>query len=119
MSALALVPFLGNAPLRRVCYSRQSEGALMKIQITYDRPAQLNTDLLVVILNAQMTFHDLNGSPIDEMVRRVGRDFQDKRLKTDYFTALDSRGPRHLAVYSTALSPSYNVWENVKIFVAR
>jgi leucyl aminopeptidase len=91
----------------------------MKIQITYDRPAQLNTDLLAVILNAQMTFHDLNGSPIEEMVRRIGRDFQDKRLKTDYFSALDSRGPRHLAVYSTALSPSYNVWENVKIFVAR
>src|SRR5262249_8134384 len=35
-------------------------------------------------------------------------------------TSLDSKGPAaNLAVYSTALSPNYNVWENVKIFVAR
>ncbi|HLH32802.1 MAG TPA: leucyl aminopeptidase, partial [Terriglobia bacterium] len=28
-------------------------------------------------------------------------------------------GARHLAVYSTSLSTSYNAWENLKIFVAR
>jgi leucyl aminopeptidase len=92
----------------------------MKIQLTYDRSAQVNTDLLVVILDSQATLHDLSGSPLDETVRRIGRDFHEKRLKTDYFTSLDSRGPaRNLAVYSTALSLSYNVWENVKIFVSR
>ena len=92
----------------------------MKIQLTYDRPGEATTDLLVVILDSETTLHNLTGSPIDEMVRRIDRDFKDKRLKTDYFTSLDSRGPvRNLAVYSTALSPSYNIWENVKIFVAR
>jgi len=92
----------------------------MKIQLTYDRPAQINTDLLVVILDSENKFHDLGGSPLDETVRRVGRDIKDKRLKADYFASLDSRGPaRHLAVFSTALSPSYNVWENLKIFIAR
>src|SRR5215813_2739392 len=92
----------------------------MKIQLTYDRPGEATTDLFVVILDSETTLHNLTGSPIDEMVRRIGRDFKDKRLKTDYFTSLDSRGHvRNLAVYSTALSPSYNVWENVKIFVAR
>jgi hypothetical protein len=92
----------------------------MKIQLTYDRPAQVSTDLLVVILDSQTTFHDLGGSPVEETVRRVARDFDGKRLKTDYFTALDSNGPaRNLAVYSTALSPSYNTWENVKIFISR
>jgi len=92
----------------------------MKIQLTYDRPGEATTDLLVVILDSDTTLHNLTGSPIDEMVRRIGRDFKDKRLKTDYFTSLDSRGPvRNLAVYSTALSPSYNIWENVKIYVAR
>jgi leucyl aminopeptidase len=91
----------------------------MKIQLTYDRPGEAPTDLLVVILDSETTLHNLTGS-IDEMVRRIDRDFKDKRLKTDYFTSLDSRGPvRNLAVYSTALSPSYNIWENVKIFVAR
>jgi leucyl aminopeptidase len=92
----------------------------MKIQLTYDRPGEATTDLLVVILDSETTLHNLTGSPIDEMVRRIDRDFKDKRLKTDYFTSLDSRGPvRNLAVYSTSLSPSYNIWENVKIFVAR
>ena len=92
----------------------------MKIQLTYERPAQISADLLVVILDPETTFCDLSGSPLEEMVRRISRDYQDKRLKTDYFTSLDSRGSvRNLAVYSTALSPSYNAWENVKIFVAR
>jgi leucyl aminopeptidase len=92
----------------------------MKIQLTYDRPGEATTDLLVVILDSETTLHNLTGSPIDEMVRRIDRDFKDKRLKTDYFTSLDSRTPvGNLAVYSTALSPSYNIWENVKIFVAR
>src|SRR4051812_25438173 len=92
----------------------------MKIQLTYDRPAQIATDLLVVILDSEITFHDLSGSRIDDIVRRVARDFHDKRLKTDYFTSLDAAGPaRNLAVYSTALSTSYNTWENVKILVAR
>src|SRR5262245_56887758 len=92
----------------------------MKIQLSYERPAQIGTDLLVVILNSETTFHDLGGSPIDPLVRRVARDLQDKRLKSDYFTSVDSKGQvANVAVYSTALSTSHNVWENVKIFVAR
>ncbi|HEY2920442.1 MAG TPA: leucyl aminopeptidase [Candidatus Binatia bacterium] len=92
----------------------------MKIQLMYDRPSQLSTDLLVVILDSEIRFHDLGGSPLDETVRRLEREIQDKRLKTEYFTSLDSRGPaRNLAVFTTALSTSYNVWENLKTFVAR
>jgi leucyl aminopeptidase len=92
----------------------------MKIQLTYDRPSQIRTDLLVVILDSEVTFHDLSGSPIDETVRRIARDLKDKRLKTDYFTTLDPNVPaRNLAVYSTSLNTSYNTWENLKIFIAR
>src|SRR5215470_18856736 len=92
----------------------------MKIQLTYDRPGEAITDLLVLILDSETTLYNLSGTAIDEMVRRIARDFKDKRLKTDYFTSLDSRGPaRNLAVYSTALNPNYNVWENVKTFLAR
>src|SRR5947207_4821417 len=95
----------------------------MKIQLTYDRPSQLKTDLLVIILDAEIRFHDLTGSPLDELVRRVGHDVAAKRLKTEYFTALntgDSRAPsQNVLVFSTAHSPNYNVWENLKSFVAR
>jgi leucyl aminopeptidase len=92
----------------------------MKIRLTYDRPAQISTDLLVIVLDSEITFHDLSGSPVEEIVRRVSKDLREKRLKTDYFTSLNGDGPaRNLAIYSTGLSPSYNVWENVKIAVGR
>jgi leucyl aminopeptidase len=92
----------------------------MKIQLTYDRPADISADLLVILLDDEYRLHDLTGSPVDETVRRVQRDFKDKRLKTEYFSALNSgAGPGHLLVFSTSLNKSYNVWENVKTFVAR
>ena len=65
----------------------------MKIQLTYEQPSQIKTDLLVVILDSEIRFHDLSGSPLDETVRRIERDVKEKRLKTEYFTSLDSRGP--------------------------
>ena len=64
----------------------------MKIELSYDRPSQIRTDLLVVILDSQTRFHDLAGSPVDEVVRRVAGDLKAKRLKTEYFTSLNSRG---------------------------
>src|SRR5678816_2306011 len=92
----------------------------MKIQLTYDRLSQIKTDLLVVILDEERTFHDLSGSPLQEKVRSVQRDFKDKKLRTEYFTALEGKaGPQNLAIFSTGLSKSYNVWENLKIFVAK
>jgi leucyl aminopeptidase len=92
----------------------------MKIQLLYDRLSQIKTDLLVVILDQERTFHDLAASPLQETVRQVQRDIKDKKLKTEYFAALDGRaGPRNLVIFSTALSKSYNVWENVKIFIAK
>src|SRR5207302_10682496 len=41
-------------------------------------------------------------------------------LKKEYFAALDSRAAaQHLVVFSSTLNPGYNVWENLKTFVAR
>lgn len=92
----------------------------MKIQLTYDRPSQISTDLLVVILDSETNFHDLAGSPIEETVRRAARDLDAKRLKTEYFTSLGTHGlAGNLVIFSTSLSPAYNVWENLKTFVAR
>src|SRR6185436_2758761 len=92
----------------------------MKIQLSYDRLSQIKTDLLVVILDEERTFHDLGASPLQETLRRVQRDFRDKKLKTEYFSALDLKaGPRNIVIFSTSLSKAFNVWENVKTFVAR
>jgi len=92
----------------------------MKIQLVYDRPSQISTDLLVVILDSKIKLHDLTGNLLEETVRRVGRDLNENRLKKEYFTSLDSRvGDQHVVIFSTILEPSYNVWESLKIFVAR
>jgi leucyl aminopeptidase len=92
----------------------------MKIQISYDKPSQIETDLLVVILDSETRLHDLAGSTLDETVRRVRRDIEEKKLKRDYFTSINARNPvRNLQVFSTALSPAQNLWENLKTFVAR
>ena len=93
---------------------------MMKIQLMYDRLSQIKTDLLVVILDEERTFHDLSASPLQETIRQVQRDFKDKKLKTEYFSALDGKtGPKNLVIFSTSLSKAHNVWENVKIFVAK
>src|SRR2546423_15465303 len=92
----------------------------MKIQLTYERPAYINTDLLVVILDENKTFYDLSGSPIGEIVSRVERDIESKKLKTSYFTALDAKlEPKHLLVHSTSLNRTLNVWESLKTLVAK
>src|SRR5206468_12292127 len=92
----------------------------MKIQLVYDRPANISTDLLVVVHDSDVRLHDLTGSPLDEMVRRIGRDLSEKRRKREYFTSVNSgSGAQNIVIFSTALSPSYNLWENLKIFVAR
>ncbi len=92
----------------------------MKIQLVYDRPSEISADLLVVILDSKIKLHDLTGNLLEETVRRVGRGLNEKRLKKEYFTSLDSRaGDQHVVIFSTILEPSYNVWESLKIFVAR
>src|SRR5437016_10185308 len=92
----------------------------MKIQLVYDRPSQISTDLLVVILDSKIKLHDLTGHLLLETCRRMGKDLNEKQLKKEYFTSLDSRvGDQHVVIFSTILEPSYNVWESLKIFVAR
>src|SRR5262245_5987142 len=92
----------------------------MKIQLTYDRLSQIKTDLLVIILDEDRTFHDLSGSPLNETIRQVQRDFQAKKLKAEYFSALNGKsGPSNVVIYSTSLNKGYNVWENLKTFVAK
>src|SRR5438093_5368469 len=92
----------------------------MKIQLVYDRPSQISTDLLVIILDSKIKLHDLTGNLPEEVAGRVGRDLNEKRLKKEYFTSLDSRaGAQYMVMFSTTLEPSYNVWESLKIVVAR
>lgn len=92
----------------------------MKIELIYDRPSQIKTDLLVVIIDKETSLYDLSGSPLNDTVRRIAGDFDEKRLKKEYFTALEGRGPAgNLLVFSTSLNTEFNVWENCKTYIAR
>jgi leucyl aminopeptidase len=92
----------------------------MKIQLNYDSPSQVQTDLLVLVSDPETELFSLSGSSLDETARRVVRDINAKKIKKEYFTALDSKsGVKNLIVFSTVLNPAFNVWENLKTFIAR
>lgn len=92
----------------------------MKIQLTYDRPIDVKTDLLAVLVDKDTRLHDFGSSTLGEIVEKASREFSEKRLKRDFFTGLGSpHMASHFLVGSTSLSPAFNIWENVKIFVAR
>src|SRR6185436_82080 len=92
----------------------------MKIQLSYDRPSQVQTDLLVLIVDKETRLFDLSGSAVDETVNRISRDFDGKKIKKEYFTQLDSKSSvKNIVVFSTVFNPAFNVWENLKTFIAR
>ena len=92
----------------------------MKIQLNYDRPSELQTDLLVLITDTETNLFSLSGSPLEETVRRIVQDIHSKKIRKEYFAALDAKSRvKNIAVYSTALNPAYNIWENVKTYVAK
>ena len=92
----------------------------MKINLSYDRPPQIETDLMVIILDKDTALFDLAGSPLQETVRRVAGDFDQKKIKKEYFATLDSKSAiKNVIIYSTSLSPAFNIWENLKTFIAR
>ena len=68
-----------------------TRGKPMKIQLNYDRPSQIQTDLLVVIADSENDLFSLSGTPLEETVSRIVRDLNNKKIKKEYFTALDSK----------------------------
>jgi len=92
----------------------------MKIQLSYDATSQIQTDLLVVILDNETRLFNLDGSPLDKTVQRIAHEIEEKKIKKEYFTSLDGKSSvKNLVVFSTRFSPAQNIWENLKTFVAR
>src|SRR5262245_21104707 len=92
----------------------------MKITLSYDKPQQIETDLLVLVLDKDTRLFDLSGSPLEEAIRRVAADFEQKKIRKEYFATLDSKSTvKNVVVYSSSLSPAFNIWENLKTFIAK
>ena len=92
----------------------------MKVQLRYESIQKVKTDLLVVILDKEVRLHDLGRSPLAKTVDQLRRKFRTKRQRSAYFAPRPPQSAAaHLAVYSTSLDPAFNVWENLKTYVAR
>ena len=92
----------------------------MKVQLRYESPQKVKADLLVVILDKETRLDDLGRSPLAKTVDQLRRKFRSKRQRCAYFAPRPVQSAAtHLAVYSTSLDPAFNVWENLKTYVAR
>lgn len=92
----------------------------MDISLSYDAPSKLQSELLVVILDKEKTFLEIETQDIRNIIHRLKQDFVERRIRREYFCTLNENSKiKNLLVYSTSLSPAYNIWENIKIFTAR
>ena len=92
----------------------------MNVKLAFQPVSQTPLDLLVVILDAEKTLHDIDDAAVATHVARAAAAFKDKTLKREYFATLpDGANPRALVVYWSPQLKSYNLWENVKTFTAR
>ena len=92
----------------------------MKVQLRYENPQKVKTDLLVIVLDKETRLHDLGRSPLAATVDGLRRKFRTKRQRREYFAPRTGKSAAtHLAVYSTSLDPAFNVWENLKTYVAK
>jgi leucyl aminopeptidase len=92
----------------------------MNVKLSFQPVSQSALDLLVVVLDADTTLHQIDAPAVSAHVARAEAAFRDKSLKREYFATLpEGASPRALVVYWSPLLKSFNLWENVKTFVAR
>jgi leucyl aminopeptidase len=93
----------------------------MNTRLSFGSLAQSPVDLLVVVLDAEKTLHEKVEDPaLAAHLARAEAGFRDKSLKREYFATLPEGGPAHaLVVYWSPSIRSFNLWENVKTFVAK
>jgi len=92
----------------------------MNVKLSFQPVSKTPVDLLVVVLDAEKTLHDIDDAQVRAHVERAAAGFRDKSLKREYFATLpDGAGVRSVVVYWGPQLASWNLWENVKTFTAR
>jgi leucyl aminopeptidase len=92
----------------------------MNIRLAFGPLAQSPVDLLVVVLDEEKTLHETDEAAVRAHLDRALAGFRDKSLKREYFATLPEGAPaRALVVYWSPSLKGWNLWENVKTFVAR
>jgi leucyl aminopeptidase len=92
----------------------------MNIRLSFTPVSQNPLDLLIVVLDEAKILHDVDDAAVRAHVERAAAAFREKTLKREYFVTLpDGANPRALVVYWSPQLKGWNLWENVKTFVAR
>jgi leucyl aminopeptidase len=92
----------------------------MNIKLSFSPVSQNPVDLLLVVLDGERQLFEIDDAGLTAHVTRAREGFKDKTLKRDYFATLAEGAPaKALLVCSSASLPSFNLWENLKTFVAR
>jgi leucyl aminopeptidase len=92
----------------------------MNTRLAFGSLAQSPVDLLVVVLDIDKTIHAVDDPEVSGHLARAEAGFRDKSQKREYFVTLPEGGPvRALVVYWSPSLKGFNLWENVKTFVAR
>lgn len=92
------------------------------MQVTlFGRPLdQLKADLAVAVYDPDTRLMEAKDSELGRAIEKARQGFRQERYKREVFQSLGSDSPvKNLLVFSTTLSKSYNIWENLKIFAAR
>jgi leucyl aminopeptidase len=92
----------------------------MNIKLSFNTVTETTADLLVVVLDEEKRLHAIDDDAVAAHVARAEAAFKNKSLKREYFVTLpEGARVRALVVYWSPSLKAWNLWENLKTFVAR
>ncbi len=93
---------------------------LMNIKLSFSPVSQSPVDLLVVVLDPEKTLHVIDDKSVSAHIAKATEGYLAKTQKRDYFVTLEDGAPaRGLLVLWSPTLKSWNLWENIKTFMAR
>lgn len=92
----------------------------MKISVVTQSPSRVRSDLAVAVLDPDTRLLAVDQPELQRVLEGARRAFREERQKREIFHTFPPQSPiDHFLVFSTTLSKSFNIWENLKIFAAK
>ena len=92
----------------------------MKISLSTQSPARLEADLAVAVLDSGVNLFEADDSRLGQALRRAQEGFRQEKYRRELFqTFEENEKVKALLVFSTSLSKSFDLAENVKIAAAK
>jgi leucyl aminopeptidase len=92
----------------------------MKISLSNQPTAKLEADLVVAVIDSETNLFEADDSRLGRAIRRAQEGFRKETYRRELFQTFDENGDvKALLAFSTSLSKSFDLSENVKIAAAR